>query len=112
MKQAQRKTKRDNELKDAKKKIKSRSGGMCEHCKKAPATDTAHNIPRSTDGYKYYSLLSNLHHWCRDCHNKYDQYKVKDFARINVDNFLSLIDYLMDNGQIKLHYKYLDLYNA
>jgi hypothetical protein len=109
--QAQRKSKREKEYRITIKKVIKRSGGICEHCKIKKGDDPAHNIPKKTDGYKYFALLENINHWCRDCHILYDQFKVKEFARINVDSFLKLMDYLKLNGQIKRYNNYMDKYN-
>jgi len=110
--QKQRKAKREKKLEFTKDKIEIRSGFICEHCNCHKASDFAHNIPRKTDGYKYFSLMSNIQHWCRECHVLYDQYKVKEFSSINLDNFLSLMDYLEVNGQKKIFNNYMGKYNA
>jgi len=111
MTQAQRKVIRLKEYGNSVEKVIERSNGICEHCKQAKGDDPAHNIPKKTDGYKYFSLLDNIQHWCRNCHILYDQFKVKEFAKINIDNFLNLMDYLEVNGQFKRRNKYMALYN-
>jgi len=46
--------------------IRARSGGKCEHCRKAPATEMHHRLPRSRGGPHHVDVLIDL---CRDCHH-------------------------------------------
>ena len=101
MNQKQRKTKRENELKNTIKKIKLRNDGMCEHCNSETATETAHNIPRNFEGYAFYSDIGNLHRWGRNCHSLYDGSEIYKFAMINPLNFIKLMAYLTSNIQYR-----------
>lgn len=45
--------------------VKERSGGLCERCYSARATEIHHRRPRSQAGA---DSMVNLAHMCRDCH--------------------------------------------
>ena len=110
MNQFERKKIREKELAKAKELVYCRSKGICEHCRLNIATDFSHNIPRKTDNYKYYSDIMNINHFCRSCHSLYDSYKVKEFAKINIENFFDMMNFLLSENQTNRYYKYMALF--
>lgn len=94
-------------LKEVMKIVEERSGGICEYCHKAKATDPHHICEKGMGGGSRIDSPINILHVCSECHNHDNTefiHKANEILRQRLE-WLFADNQLYTLGEIAYHYK-------